>query len=57
MDCNPPDSSCPWEFSRQKYWRGLPCPPPEDLLNTGIEPRSSTLQAVLTVLSPRVCSK
>ena len=19
---------CPWEFSRQEYWRGLPCPPP-----------------------------
>ena len=27
-------------FSRQEYWSGLPCPPPEDLSNTGIEPTS-----------------
>ena len=31
--------------SRQEYWSGLPCPPPGDLLNPGIEPRSPTLQA------------
>ena len=31
-------------FSRQEYWSGLPCPPPGDLLNPGIEPRSPTLQ-------------
>ena len=24
-------------FSRQEYWRGLPCPPPGDLPNPGIE--------------------
>ena len=24
-------------FSRQEYWRGLPCPPPEDLPNPGIK--------------------
>ena len=24
------------EFSRQEYWSGLPCPPPEDLPNQGI---------------------
>ena len=24
-------------FSRQEYWSGLPCPPPGDLLNPGIE--------------------
>ena len=29
---------CPWGFSRQEYWRGLPCPPPGDLPNPGIEP-------------------
>ena len=29
-------------FSRQEYWSGLPCPPPEDLPNPGIEPRSLT---------------
>ena len=32
-------------FSRQEYWSGLPCPSPEDLPNTGIEPRSPALQA------------
>ena len=25
---------------RQEYWSGLPCPPPGDLLNPGIEPAS-----------------
>ena len=35
---------CPWGFSRQEYWSGLPCSPPEDLLNLGIEPRSPTFQ-------------
>ena len=34
----------PWQFSRQEYWSGLPCPPPGDLPNPGIEPRSPTLQ-------------
>ena len=32
-------------FSRQEYWSGLPCPPPGDLPNPGIEPMSPTLQA------------
>ena len=32
-------------FSRQEYWSGLPCPPPEDLPNPGIEPESPELQA------------
>ena len=27
-------------FSRQEYWTGLPCPPPEDLPNPGIKPAS-----------------
>ena len=27
-------------FSRREYWSGLPCPPPGDLLNPGIEPTS-----------------
>ena len=31
-------------FSRQGYWSGLPCPPPGDLPNPAIEPRSPTLQ-------------
>ena len=32
-------------FSRQEYWSGLPCPPPRDLPNPGIETRPPTLQA------------
>ena len=32
-------------FSRQEYWSGLPGPPPGDLPNPGIKPRSPTLQA------------
>ena len=27
-------------FSKQEYWSGLPCPPPGDLPNPGIEPES-----------------
>ena len=36
---------CPWGFSRPEYWSRLPCPPPGDLTNPGIKPRSPTLQA------------
>ena len=36
---------CPWRFSGQEYWSVLPCPPPGDLPNLGIEPRSPALQA------------
>ena len=49
------DSLCSWTvarqaplsmgFSRKEYWSGLPCPPPGDLPDPGIEPRFSTLQA------------
>ena len=28
-------------FSKQEYWSQLPCPPPGDLTNAGIEPVSS----------------
>ena len=35
---------CPWRFSRQECWSGLPCPPPGALPNPGIEPRSPALQ-------------
>ena len=31
------------EFSRQEYWSVLPFPPPGDLPNPGIEPRSPAL--------------
>ena len=30
-------------FSRQGYWSGLPCPPPGDLPNPGMEPVSLTI--------------
>ena len=32
-------------FLRQEYWSGLPSPPPRDLLNPGIKPRSPAWQA------------
>ena len=32
-------------FSKQEYWSGLPCPPPRDLPNSGVEPRPPALQA------------
>ena len=48
----PMDGSLPnkWDFlsmgfSRQDNWSGLPCPPPGDLPNPGIELKSLTLQA------------
>ena len=44
MDCTA-SPLCPWGFSRQEYWSGLPCLPPGDLPNPGIEPRSPSLQA------------
>ena len=44
MDCSPTRLLCPWGFSRQEYLSKLPCPPPEDLPNPGIEPRSPALQ-------------
>ena len=40
----PPRVLCPWGFSRQEYCSGLPWPPPGDILNPGIKPRSPTLQ-------------
>ena len=33
------------EFSRQEHWRGLPVPPPGDLPDPGIEPKSPAWQA------------
>ena len=44
-------------FSRQEYWSGLPFSSPEYLPNTGIEPKSPTLQAdSLLSESPRAQS-
>ena len=38
-------------FSRQEYWSGLPCLPPGDLPDLGIEPGSPALQADSLLLS------
>ena len=39
------------EFSRQEYWSGLRFPPPGDLPNPGIEPRSPASQVGSSALS------
>ena len=43
--CDPMDYIESMEFSRPKYWSGLPFPSPGDLPNPGIQPRSPALQA------------
>ena len=47
---NPMDSP-PWEFSRQKYWSGLPCPPPGNLPDPGIKPGLLHYRQILYHLS------
>ena len=39
-------------FSSQEHWSGLSCPPPGDLPNPGIEPRSPALQVDSLVPEP-----
>ena len=39
-------------FSRQEYWSGLPCPPPGDLPNPGMEPISPALADGLFTTEP-----
>ena len=43
---------CPWGFSRQEYYSGLPCPPPGDFLNPGMKPRSPIFQVDSLVTEP-----
>ena len=43
---------CPWDFSRQEYWRRLPFPPSEDLPHPGIEPVFPT-----SLVSPTLASR
>ena len=38
-------------FSRQEYWSGLPCPPPGDLPDPGIEPLSPAAPALQVVFT------
>ena len=33
-------------FFQQEYWSGLPCPPPGDILNPGIDPKSPVSPAL-----------
>ena len=42
---------CPWGFSRQEYWNGLPSPPAGDLSHPGIESVSPALQVDSLLLS------
>ena len=44
MDCSP-QAALSMEFSKQEYWSGLPFPPPWDLPNPRIKPRSPAWQA------------
>ena len=59
------------EFSRQEYWSGLPCPPPGDLPDPGMEPASlmspalaggllntsTTWEALSVLQKPLLCPK
>ena len=45
MGCNPPGFSV-HGILRQGFWSGSPCPPPEDLPNPGIEPKSPVASAL-----------
>ena len=37
---------CLWDFPGQEYWSELPCPPPDDLPNPGLEPISPVSPAL-----------
>ena len=54
INCQAPLSM---RFSRQEYWSGLPCPPPEDppedLPDPGIEPESLTSPALASSGKPQ----
>ena len=45
MDCSPPGSSVDGIF-QEKYWNGLPFPPPGDLPDPGIAPTSPVSPAL-----------
>ena len=45
MDCSLQQAPLSMGFSRQECQSGLPCPPPGDLANPGIEPITPALQA------------
>ena len=39
-------------FSRQEYWRELPCPTPGDLPDPGMEPESPALAGGFFTIGP-----
>ena len=39
------------EFSRPEYWSGLPLPPPGDLPDPGIEPKTSLASPALAAFT------
>ena len=53
IECSPPGSSV-HGFSRQEYWRGLPCPPPGNLPSPGINLHLLTFPALQTDSLPLV---
>ena len=42
----------PMGLPRQQYWSGLPCPPPRDLPDSGIEPVSPALAGGFFIAEP-----
>ena len=42
----------PMGFSRQEYWSGLSCPPPGDLSDPGVKPKSPVSPALQVDSSP-----
>ena len=55
VDCSPP-ASMSMGFSRQEYWCALPCPPPGDLPDPGIEPRSPASLALASRFFTTSCT-
>ena len=45
---------CPWDFSRQEYWSGLPFSSLRDLLDPGIKRRSPTCPELQVDSSPAI---
>ena len=49
VDCIARQAPLSMGSSRQEYWSGLPCPPPGDLPDPGIEPTSPVPPALRLV--------
>ena len=57
IDWEPARHLCPWGFSRQEYWTGLPCAPPRDLPNQGSNTGLLHYRWILYHLSHRLAIK